>query len=187
MYHIANDLRAKKSAALVLEGLYKTLEEKPYKDIKVKDVSENCYVSRATFYRLFDSIYDVLLYQCDRIVDELLESMKRIKFETRREQGLYCMKLWFKRENLIKVMVENRMSSLLYDSIMNHIDGLYFLYGIDYQSNPDATYFVYFLVSMIYTFFIVFHREKGKKTAEEVFEMASRLIAGITKAWALDN
>lgn len=77
MYHIPNDKRAQKSADLIAQGLYKSLEKKPLNNIKVNDIYLNSYVSRATFYRLFDSVYDVLQYQCDSIVDEIAESLKQ--------------------------------------------------------------------------------------------------------------
>ena len=92
MYHIPNDVRARKSVELILQGLYKALEKKSLNDIKVNDIYLNCYVSRATFYRLFDSIYDVLLYQCDLIINEMLTSIAEIEFKDKKKQGYTALK-----------------------------------------------------------------------------------------------
>lgn len=49
LFNIPNDNRAQKPANLIVEGLKKALETKPYKDIKINDIYLNSYVSRTTF------------------------------------------------------------------------------------------------------------------------------------------
>ena len=186
MYHIPNDIRAKKSANLIIQGLYKSLEEKPLKDVKVNDIYNNSYVSRATFYRLFDSIRDILIYQCDLIVNEMLISMKEKQFESRKEAGAFCLKLWLRYDNLIKAIVENNLYGLLYEVILNHKDGLKVLYGVDYYNNPNADYFIYFLVALIYTSFVIFYKEKGKKPIEEILNDTNKILSNIMKSWEIE-
>ena len=183
MYHIVNDLRAKKSAALITEGLYKCLDQKPLKNIKVTDIYANSFVSRATFYRLFDSVYDVLLYQCDLVTDEMVQSISSMRFDSKREEGLYCVKFWLQHEKLIKAIVENNLYSLIYDTILNHREAFKTLYGIDYETSPESQYYVFFLVAMIHTSFIIFYKEKGKRPIEEIMESTNKTIAGIVNAW----
>ena len=59
MYHVSNDLRAKNSAELICRGLEKCLKEKPLNKIKISDIYSKSFVSRSTFYRLFDSIVQI--------------------------------------------------------------------------------------------------------------------------------
>ena len=98
MYHIANDIRAKKSADLIIQGLEECLQEKPLDKIKVIDIYNKTYVSRATFYRLFDNIYDVLSYQCDCLRDETIKSLENKSFNNKKEFAIHCLKLWLKHE-----------------------------------------------------------------------------------------
>ena len=187
MYHIAKDLRAKKSAELIIKGLYKSLEEKPLKEIKVSDISRNSYVSRATFYRLFDSIHDVLAYQCDLIVDEMLESLKSANFNSRKEAGIFCVKIWLGHEELVRTMVENNLPDLIHDSIVSHKDELKTLYHIDYDHDPYAEQFVFFLSTIIFTCFTIFHKEKGKRSIEEVVGTTNKMVVNIIQAWGIDE
>lgn len=90
---------------------------------KVNDIFLNSSVSRATFHRLFDSIYDVLQYQCDSIVDEIAESLKTKHFESNKEMGMYNIKLWLKHDKLIEVIVENLLYNMVVQSIINHKEG----------------------------------------------------------------
>lgn len=187
MYHIAKDLRAKKSADLILQGLYKSLKEKPLKSVKVSDISRNSYVSRATFYRLFDSIHDVLAYQCDLIVDEMLESLKNATFNSRKEAGIFCVKIWLGHDELIQAMVENNLHELISDGILRHKDELQTLYHIDYDHDPYSEQFVFFLSAIIFTCFAIFHKEKGKRSIEEVVDATNKMVANIIQAWGIDE
>ena len=66
MYHIKKDKRTKKSAELIFNSFSLLLSEKKYEDIKVTEVIEKAQVSRATFYRNYDSLEDILRYECDQ-------------------------------------------------------------------------------------------------------------------------
>ncbi len=71
MYHIVNDKRAKVSARLIYEGLLECLKKKPFQKITIRDIQEASGVGRATFYRHFDSLADVLSAKCDQMFAEL--------------------------------------------------------------------------------------------------------------------
>ena len=185
MHHVPNDLRAKKSVESITQGLYKTLQDKPFNAVRVNDIYMKTGVSRSTFYRLFDTVYDVLLCQCDKIMDEVLEACSTKNFANKREMSLYCAKLWLKRDGLIKVMVENHLSGLIYESIMNHKECLKLFYSMDYQSDPQVDYLVNYIVSLIFTSFTIFYKEKGQKSIEETIEISSQLMMSIVNAWGI--
>lgn len=72
MYHIKNDKRVFQSAKLICNGLADILHSKPYETISISEVCSSVGVSRATFYRLFDTLDDVLLYQFDNLFDQAI-------------------------------------------------------------------------------------------------------------------
>lgn len=185
MYHIPNDKRAQKSADLIAQGLYKCLEKKPLNDIKVNDIYLDSYVSRATFYRLFDSVYDVLQYQCDSIVEEIAESLKTKHFESMKEMGMYNIKLWLKHDKLIEVIVENLLYNMVFQSIINHKEGFKLTYGFDYDESPQTMYFVYYISAMVFTSFVICYKEKGKKSVEEIMEENNKIIRDIVNFWEI--
>ncbi|MBQ9438279.1 MAG: TetR/AcrR family transcriptional regulator [Lachnospiraceae bacterium] len=75
MYHIVNDKRAKVSARLIYEGLLECLKKKPFNKITIRDIQEASGVGRATFYRHFDSLSDVLMAKCDKVFEELANKL----------------------------------------------------------------------------------------------------------------
>ena len=74
MYHIKDDKRMRASAMLICEGLAEALEEKPYASLSVTQVCAATGVARTTFYRLFDTLDDVLVYQFDQLFSDALDA-----------------------------------------------------------------------------------------------------------------
>ena len=66
MYHIKNDRRCRRSADLIGSALKVLLAGKSLNDITVTDLQKVSGVGRSTFYRLFDNIDDVLLYEAEK-------------------------------------------------------------------------------------------------------------------------
>jgi hypothetical protein len=72
MYHIAKDLRAQKSAQLIVDAVLSLAKTTPADRISIASIQRVSSVSRSTFYRLFDTPVDVLLYQVDRLFDDFV-------------------------------------------------------------------------------------------------------------------
>lgn len=73
MYHIKEDKRSQASAAEIARGLGECLKTKSLKFITVSDIHRATGISRATFYRLFDTPEDVLHYQFAQMVSATVE------------------------------------------------------------------------------------------------------------------
>ena len=183
MYHVSNDLRAKKSAELICKGLEKCLEEKPLQKIRISDIYSKSYVSRSTFYRLFDSIEDIFAYECDIIRNETINAVKDKDFKDKNAEVIYCIKLWMKHEALIKAIVENRLIGVLYDSHMRNAKDLKKLYSYYQKDDSEFNYFVSVLVSLIFTALTIYFQNNGEKSVEEIFEQVCINTGIIVENW----
>ncbi|MEO0565831.1 MAG: TetR-like C-terminal domain-containing protein [Chloroflexota bacterium] len=72
MYRINDDQRAIRSGEMLYDGLAKLIREKPLDEITVTDLVQAAQVGRATFYRNFDYIEDVLRLRCDQVCEGLV-------------------------------------------------------------------------------------------------------------------
>ncbi len=72
MYHIKDDQRSIRSSEMLYDGLARLMHEKLFDSISVTDLVREAQVGRATFYRNFDEIEDVLKLKCDQIFDGLM-------------------------------------------------------------------------------------------------------------------
>lgn len=87
MYHIKQDMRSTGSAKRLCEGLADLLRGKSYGEISISGVCSSCGVARTTFYRLFDTLDDVLLYQFDTLFAESIEQYQK---QENRDDGSYA-------------------------------------------------------------------------------------------------
>ena len=78
MYHIKKDKRSQKSAIIFCECLADLLAKKDYSDISISDLCHKCGIARTTFYRLFDTIDDILIYQFDSLFEDSLSEYSSI-------------------------------------------------------------------------------------------------------------
>ena len=71
------DKRILRSKNLLYQALLSLLEQKEYKDICVKDLTEKADVARPTFYRNFKTIDDILIDEMDVIFEEYYEFIEK--------------------------------------------------------------------------------------------------------------
>ena len=70
MKHIKNDQRAIRSAEAIYAALAELMEDSAFQTIMVSQLVEQAQIGRATFYRNFDGLEDVLQWRSDQIVEE---------------------------------------------------------------------------------------------------------------------
>lgn len=183
MYHIANDLRAKKSALAICKGLSECLEEKPLSEIKINDIYHKCSVSRSTFYRLFDSLEDVLSFECDSILDDTDSALELMQFKSKNEEVMYCIKRWLKNKTILKTIVDNRMIGVLQDSFLRKSNRFKLLYPIYYENESQFKSFVSTFVSLIYAALNVYFESNSDETIESVVKFVCSNTETIINQW----
>lgn len=121
MYHISKDLRAQKSARKIGEGFLACLEHKNIEEIAVTDIQRASCVGRATFYRLFDNISDVLSYLCDNIFERVGSNFKRMNKHSPRESTLAFIEEWMSNKVLLSAIVDGNRMGVLYNAHLKYL------------------------------------------------------------------
>lgn len=121
MYHISKDKRAKKSAQKLGDGLLRCLNNKSFNDITVTDVQKASGVGRATFYRLFDNITDILAYLCDNIFEKVGCEYKGINKDNSKETSLKFIREWMNNRTLLQAIVDCNRMDFIYSSHAKYI------------------------------------------------------------------
>ncbi len=115
MYHISDDLRAKRSARRIGEGLLRCLKNKNLLEITVTDVQKTAEVGRATFYRLFDNVADVLSYLCDNVFEKV---GKEFPTDNRspKATSLKFIEEWMNNKTLLQAILDCNRADILYNA-----------------------------------------------------------------------
>ena len=114
MYHIKSDKRSQSSAAEIARGLQECMKTIPLKSVTVSDIHRATGISRATFYRLFDTPEDVLYYRLDQLVEGAEDY-----YENQRELPLAkilegTIALGIGHHEFLKALIDNGRFDLLY-------------------------------------------------------------------------
>ncbi len=183
MYHVSDDKRAVKSAQLIWEGLEKCLQEKELSAVRISDINAKSYVSRATFYRLFDSVQDVLVYECDCFFEELARELEKGSFSSSKELFLFFIRQWLKQNALLKALAENNLTNILYETHMKNKELIKSIYIRESQiSERDADYLVSILTGMIPSVINVWYSHGQRESADEIFRKVCSSISTIDSA-----
>lgn len=182
MYHISNDKRSRRSAELIWQGMAQCLQQKSFAKLRVNDIYESSYVSRATFYRLFDSLQDVLAYECDQIYDQLAQAVADAGALSRQDFFLLMIQKWMAQELLIKTLVENNLTHILYQTHMKNRDFMQRIFLQDITlSEAEADYMVVLLANTIPAAMRTWYQHGKAETPQQVLHAVSRSLALINR------
>ena len=122
MYHIKDDLRAEKSAELLYEALKRCMEEKEFDKIAISDLSKVSTVSRATFYRNFDGVIDILYWKCDCLFREVLTAYVSSDPNLSQPDGLinYVFGFWMQHTDILEILIDRGRMDIIYNSFLNN-------------------------------------------------------------------
>lgn len=174
MYHIKEDKRALKSAELLYQGLIKCIGEKEFHKITVTDIANASTVGRATFYRNFDDIIDVLYWKCNQQFSEVLNTYIAQHPYTDKKSGLllHVFSYWVKNSEVIELLLLIKRIDIIYKCFY---ENAYIV--VDYLKKEVHfldSHYDYFISVRIGIFIGVIHTwiNNGKKeSAEELTEI----------------
>ena len=170
MYHIANDKRAKKSADLIADGLLACLQEQHFENITISDLNRKSYVSRSTFYRLFDNTMDVVSYLCDRMFENLIETFSKREWHEGDNPIIFFFEEIMKHNLLIDILQKGNRVDILYETHLKYNRYFYKFYLDNMNLTEDeAKYVVGILSSSLCSIITTWSAEGKKDTAEELY------------------
>lgn len=146
MYHIKNDKRSIQSSERIYKALAVCMSSMEFNDISVKELIVEAELARATFYRNFDRLEDVLQLETDRRFDELYEYLK---IYYRSEPEFYksffivpFLKFWYEDSKIIELLIKANQQNILKNSFVKLL-----IKGITdfHKGEVDIENFNYFL------------------------------------------
>lgn len=180
MYHIKSDRRSQRTAAEIGRGLLECLEEKPLSAITVTDIHRATNISRATFYRLFDNIDDVLDYLCEQSSEE-----ESFLAEQASEPSLLftrMLALGLENHSMVKALIENGR----YDLIFRYAERRYRLIRslspeqIRELDEAAYEYMISALAMNMVATMVTWHHRGRIDTAEEITRYTAEYLKAMT-------
>lgn len=185
MYHIKSDKRSQASAAQIVRGLEECLKSIPLNTVTVSDIHRVTGISRATFYRLFDTPEDVLHYQFAKMAEATVENYGEDWSQSPEKLMEATIELGMQNNEFLKAVVSNGRFDVLYQYTERNFRILDKKQGILPQNMlPVQREYVLSQLSMaMVAILITWTRNGRKESAAEVVQYLksyAQLLQGLT-------
>lgn len=179
MYHIKHDKRVYKSANLICDGLAEMLKVKSYYEISITDVCNINGIARTTFYRLFDTLDDVLLYQFDNLFEQSINKYKKDS-DLGKYYAKMILKLAISNKTLITAIVKSRRYDIFLFSTRKKESQ--FIQNIEVEMNKhDLMYCTTILNQIVFVALEIWVENGCKESAEELYSILKRELKIISE------
>jgi len=170
MYRINNDKRTRNSAGKIATALMNCLQTKPIAKVNVAEIALGASVSRATFYRIFDTPMDVLIYICDCLSSELNGIVEQRVIKDERTLSLQILHFFMDHAGEINSVFKSGRPDILQRSMEREIQLLYTDVG-EKLSDREKDYFKHSLAAVLASLLYVWDKNGREESAEELQAM----------------
>lgn len=180
MFHMKDDIRVTRSAQMLCDALMEILEKKTLNEVTVSELSKRSTVSRATFYRNFDEVIDILYWKCEMCFKEVLGDFTESDPDLTKEDVLllFVLRYWLKKEHMqiLEKVIEVGRLDIIYNSFVDNAGIL-----MDYlkerglpMDTRDYTYFISVRAGFFTGIIRGWIKNGRKETPEELTEIIRR-------------
>lgn len=129
------------SENLLSKGLLSLLEEKPFRDITVKELCVRSDIARRTFYRHFHTVEDVMDYALSHIIARFREQMLLTQKETYPSILASYFAFWKNYASLLELLNKNNITYLLFGRYLECLSSLPWLFPSEDSLTEDRDSF----------------------------------------------
>lgn len=176
MYHIKKDKRSQQSRERIYRALVTCMMSMDFNNITIKKLIEEAEVARATFYRNFDRIEDVLEFETDRRFDELY---KHLKAYYRSEPEFYksfflvpYLKFWHDDSEIIVLLIKAGKLNMLKNAFISLLKrGIHDYHGDEEIEIDNFSYFLALRSGIAINVLVEWVGTNKKETPDEVIDI----------------
>jgi len=177
MYRIKNDKRTKRSIDRITQSLTECLDKKDLADISVAEIAEGAGVSRATFYRIFDTPFDVLDCLCETIAQELEKSTERAISSGEDDYTAHTIHFLIDHADKLKAIFRSEKMYLLEKAIRPRIEPMIPPSMAD-LTKSEKDYAKYSIAAILKAILYVWYEHGCKETASEMIKIFNKIRNG---------
>ncbi|MFV0560815.1 MAG: TetR/AcrR family transcriptional regulator [Enterococcus sp.] len=176
MIHIKNDKRVLRSANLIQEGLVKCLKYKEFNEISISDIQRESSISRATFYRIFDNLYDVLYYQCNLLATTMEEGFSKKNAPNIENFLFYSLSFWLDNYRFLEAIFTSNRVDILQTVMQEHSEYLKKMLNLHAISKIELNYFISSSTALLSSILMTWIKNGKKENPEELYKLYVNVI-----------
>ncbi len=173
------DIRVIRSRAWLLDALIELLKEKEYKDITIRELTDEASVARQTFYRNFKDKDDILLQNMDEAFDEFFLKIKdNLSRETNlRDIADELFLTWKENKNLFSALEKAGLMHKTLERFSEYSALLQKQIGLNPKKNSNYDmYMAHFIAGGTYMILEKWFHDKMKVQISDMSELYNKII-----------
>jgi AcrR family transcriptional regulator len=173
MFHIKDDQRSRKSASQIYTAMLGLIGGRGLGKASISDICKAAGVSRATFYRSFDTTIDVLRWKCSLFFTDMMKSYLQtlqVRPETEDSLLLFVLRFCFSDIRIIEILLAQGRPDIIYDCFQECIRLMLENYrsrGMNFDGIRND-YFVSIRTGYLIGILVTWIRNGKRESAEEV-------------------
>lgn len=104
---------ATRSKNMLVKALFDLMEEKPLKEISISQLTTKADLSRRTFYRLFETKEDIILYHIKDLWFQNVEQLYSLPEQSYFQTSYWSLCFWYKYRDLTILLYKNSLYVVL--------------------------------------------------------------------------
>jgi AcrR family transcriptional regulator len=166
---------------MVADGLMACLREKTLAKVRIADITGAAGVGRATFYRLFDGVDDVLRWRCDAVFADIVAGIGEHEIRDAGDVLIFFTRSWLAQPELLRALADSNMLDVLYESHMAHASLVRAVFARDLPEG-DLDCVCSLLAGAMVSVLRSWYAAGTTDSAEQVCGRARRCLAAIGRA-----
>lgn len=176
MYRIKNDKRSQKSARMIADGLIACLaSRRKMNEISVSDISAAAKVSRATFYRIFDTPVDVLSFICNEFAEHFQQKIESLKSASHNDVSLAFLTFWMNNEDIISAIMRSGRHDIMQEAFQDKCISFLPDWANGRFSEAESAYVNASSIAVLSSILIVWSKYGKKETPEQLLDLFRRI------------
>lgn len=113
-----------RSKNMIVSSLLELMDKKPYREITLKEISENADLTRQTIYRNFPTKEAILEYYVDGLYNTFIEVISAKKDITLYDLLITYFEYWYKNKEFAKKLIDNNVYAILLNLHLKYLNSM---------------------------------------------------------------
>ena len=190
LYHIKNDRRSVRSAEAIYAALATLMQTRRLDGIKISELVEAAQVGRATFYRNFDTLEDVLHWRCEQVVEELFAYLAQFAGPSQLQVPVPFVKpilrFFYLHSDIVELLIKARRVELLQLAIQERLLERSRLIPLQIDTPPDyLEYGGVIRAGMVVSVVVHWIREGKRQAPDDLADNLAQMAEAMSRQHAL--
>lgn len=162
------NLTSEMMMSYIAEALVLLMQQKPYSEITIGEITKKAGVNRSTYYRHFESKENIILFYFDSIMNEYLNRFRSKQNTDFREYMLTMFETFYTHKDALLAIHREGLSVLLFDVLMKYFN----FSEIEMSAPPIQQFAASYHLGGIYNNILLWFSHAMKETPKEMTRIA---------------